>query len=88
MIIDSSAKFQVNELLMKLAQLADNRTDELVSMESIKESSSLDIEEIKEFVSYLSEAGYISVETIGGPYLYGHIAITEKGLDRIKKSAV
>lgn len=86
MIIDSSAKFQVNELLTTLAQLADNRTDELVSMESIKESSSLDIENIKEFVSYLSETGYVSVETIGGPYLYGHIAITEKGLDRLKKT--
>lgn len=87
MIIDSSAKFQVNELLSRLARLADNKTDELVSMESIKDSSTLDIEEIKEFVSYLNEAGYITVETIGGPYLYGHIAITEKGLERVKKAS-
>ena len=86
MIIDSTAKNQVNELLTTVARLADNKTDQLVAMEAVKEASSMDVEDIKEFISYLSEAGYISIETIGGPYLYGHLAITEKGLDRLKKA--
>lgn len=85
MIIDSSSKHLVNTFLTKLAELSDYETGKRVSLEQMSSALSMESGELKEFVSYLSETGYIMIETIGGTFLYGHISITSKGLDRLKK---
>ena len=36
-------------------------------------------------LEYLQELGYISIETIGGPLLYGHITITKTGLEKYRE---
>lgn len=43
----------------------------------------LDRTEIKNILEYLEELGYLELKTIGGPWLYGHVTITGKGLEKV-----
>jgi hypothetical protein len=38
--------------------------------------------EIKNILEYLDELGYLKIKTIGGPLLYGHVSITQEGLEK------
>ncbi len=42
----------------------------------------MDRTEIKNTLEYLEELGYLELKTIGGPWLYGHVSITKKGLKK------
>lgn len=55
----------------------------IISVEELNKSLNYDRVEIKNLFQYLSELNYIVIESIGGPYLYGAISLTEKGNSKI-----
>ena len=85
MIIGSEFSKKYHQFLKEIGELSDNDTSQQIPVQDINANLSLDRTEIKNVLEYLQELGYINIETIGGPLLYGHITITESGLEKYKK---
>ena len=85
MIIGSEFSKKYHQFLKEIGELSDNDTSQQIPVQDINSNLSLDRTEIKNVLEYLQELGYIKIETIGGPLLYGHITITESGLEKYKK---
>jgi len=85
MIIGSEFSKKYNQFLKEIGELSDNDTSQQIPVQDINSNLSLDRTEIKNVLEYLQELGYIKIETIGGPLLYGHITITKSGLEKYKK---
>ncbi|MFH5833619.1 hypothetical protein [Halalkalibaculum sp. DA384] len=82
MIIGSEFSDKSKLLLERIGQVAGGESGKKLSVQKINEELELDRTEIKNFLEYLQELGYVDIVTIGGPLLYGHIKITEKGLKK------
>jgi len=85
MIIGSEFSKKYHQFLKEIGDLSDNDTSQRIPVQDINANLSLDRTEIKNVLEYLQELGYISIETIGGPLLYGHITITESGLQKYQE---
>ena len=85
MIIGSEFSKKYHQFLKEIAQRSQNDTSRRIPVQDINADISLDRTEIKNVLEYLQELGYISIETIGGPLLYGHITITETGLQKYRE---
>ncbi len=85
MIIGSEFSKKYHQFLKEIGDLSDNDTSQRIPVQDINTNLSLDRTEIKNVLEYLQELGYISIETIGGPLLYGHITITESGLQKYQE---
>lgn len=85
MIIGSEFSKKYHQFLKVIGELSENDTSHQIPVRDINSSLSLDRTEIKNVLEYLQELGYINIETIGGPLLYGHITITETGLEKYKR---
>lgn len=82
MIIGSEFSDKSKLLLKQIGQIADGNSEKKMSVQTISKDLELDRTEIKNFLEYLQELGYIEIVTIGGPLLYGHIKITDEGLEK------
>ena len=82
MIIGSEFSQKYHQLLQKIGELSEGDTHQKISVQNINTSLKLDRTEIKSVLEYLQDLGYINIETIGGPLLYGHITITDVGLHK------
>ncbi|MGD8427262.1 MAG: hypothetical protein PVH63_06500 [Balneolaceae bacterium] len=82
MIIGSGFSKKYNHFLKEIGSLSQNDTSHKISVQEINENLKLDRTEIKNVLEYFQDLGYISIETIGGPLLYGHITITKSGLEK------
>lgn len=82
MIIGSGFSEKYKRFLKQVAELSDNDTDRKIPVKMINEVTALDRTEIKNILEYLEDLGYLKIKTIGGPWLYGHVSITEKGLEK------
>lgn len=51
-----------------------------VAVEDLVEELELDRTELKHLLEYLEGRNLVEIASIGGPFLYGHIQITEKGI--------
>lgn len=85
MMIGSKFSKKYHQFLQKIGDLSDGRTTQKISVKNINDQVRFDRIEIKNALEYLQELGFINIETIGGPLLYGHITITEAGLDKYNK---
>jgi len=85
MIIGSEFSKKYHRFLKEIAQRSENDTSHRIPVQNINTIISLDRTEIKNVLEYLQELGYISIETIGGPLLYGHITITKTGLEKYRE---
>jgi len=85
MLIGGDFNQKAKLFLIELAQLAGNEARKKVEVKTVNENLGFDRKEIKNILEYLENLEYIEVETIGGPFLYGHISLTEKGLHKAKK---
>ncbi|MDZ7694501.1 MAG: hypothetical protein U5K69_25825 [Balneolaceae bacterium] len=83
MIIGSDFSDKSKKVLLQIGKLSEGDADKKLSVQKVNEEIKLDRTEIKNFLEYLKELGYIKIITIGGPLLYGHIKITEQGLEKI-----
>ncbi len=85
MIIGSEFSKKYHKFLEEIGELSQHDTTRKISVQDINSSLNLDRTEFKNVLEYLRELGYINIETIGGPLLYGHITITEEGLDKYQE---
>lgn len=84
MIIGSEFSKKYHQFLKEIGSVSKNDTAHQIQVQDINANINLDRTEIKNVLEYLQELGYISIETIGGPLLYGHITITDVGLEKYK----
>lgn len=82
MIIGSKFSRKYHQLLIKIGELSLGKINKEISVKNLNSDLNMDRTEIKNALGYLEELGYIHVKTIGGPLLYGHITITESGLQK------
>jgi Mn-dependent DtxR family transcriptional regulator len=82
MIIGSKFSRKYHKLLIKIGELSGEKTNKEISVKHLNKDLNMDRTEIKNALEYLEELGYIHIKTIGGPLLYGHITITEAGLQK------
>lgn len=85
MIIGSEFSKKYHKFLIKIGKLSNNDPSQKIPVHKINEDLNLDRTEIKNVLEYLQELGFINIETIGGPLLYGHITITEEGLQKYQE---
>ncbi|SMO86752.1 hypothetical protein [Gracilimonas mengyeensis] len=84
MLIGKDFNDRAKELLSVLAEVSEGDIERKVSVEDLVNAAGFDRTEIKNLLGYLENKEYIRVATIGGPYLYGHIHITERGVYKSK----
>ena len=77
---ESSRKF-----LRELARLSEFKTGVKIEVAEVNEQMQFGRNQIKNTLEYLEGRGYLKVETIGGPLLYGHISLTENGLEKVRE---
>ncbi|TYP95039.1 hypothetical protein LX73_0334 [Fodinibius salinus] len=85
MIIGNKFSEKYHQFLIEIGKLANGDTSLKISVKDINTNLCLDRTEIKNLLEYLEELGYINIQTIGGPLLYGHISITESGLTKFRE---
>ena len=85
MIIGSEFSEKYHRFLKEIVALSDHDTSQRIPVQDINANLNLDRTEIKNVLEYLEELGYISIETIGGPLLYGHITVTKSGLEKYEE---
>jgi len=85
MIIGSEFSKKYHKFLIKIGKLSNDDPTHQIPVKKVNENLDLDRTEIKNVLEYLQELGFISIETIGGPLLYGHITITEEGLHKYRE---
>lgn len=82
MIIGDEFSKKYKRLLKEIGDLSKNDTTRRIPVQKINSRLKLDRTEIKNVLEYLAELNYINIETIGGPLLYGHITITDQGIEK------
>jgi Mn-dependent DtxR family transcriptional regulator len=82
MIIGSGFSEKNRRFLQEVARISDDNTLKKIPVKDINEAMELDRTEIKNILEYLEELGYLQIKTIGGPWLYGHVTITQEGLKK------
>ncbi|MDR9417397.1 hypothetical protein [Gracilimonas sp.] len=85
MLIGGDFNKRAKELLSLLAEKSESNPEVKVAVESLVEELELDRTELKNLLEYLEGKGLIEVASIGGPFLYGHVKITEKGIYKAAK---
>jgi len=85
MLIGSDFNHKAKLFLIELAQLAGHEAGKNVEVKAVNKNLGFDRKEIKNILEYLENLKLVEVGTIGGPLLYGHISLTEKGLYKSQK---
>lgn len=85
MLIGGDFNKKGKELLKKLFELSKGDVEIQISVEDLNEVFDHDRKEIRNLLEYLESTGCVKINTIGGPFLYGHISITPKGVYKASK---
>ena len=85
MLIGGNFNKKSRIFLQELAKLSKGEVGIKISVSDIMQSTQLDRAELKSVIEYLEALECISIETIGGAFLYGHISITKKGLEKANR---
>lgn len=79
MLIGSSFNKKLEHIITSAYKLMKNNGSERLSVEDLNKELLFDKTELKNYLEYLKDKDFISLPTIGGPYLYGHVELTSKG---------
>lgn len=72
--------------IMRMAHKRYHKTEKKrVSVDRINKKLAMSKSELRQALEILAEKGLLSLETIGGPWLYGHIKLTKKGVEYVQK---
>lgn len=74
-------------VLTELQRQGEDHGDVRICVEQVMLSLGLDRNVAKDALEFLSEKGLITLETMGGPYLYGHVRLTQTGHQHIAKGS-
>ena len=85
MLIGSDFNKKCEKILKAVAGEIDYREGEKVPVEMLARDLKMDRVEIRTLFQYMVDLDLIKVESIGGPTLYGHISLTQKGVLKAKK---
>lgn len=85
MLIGGDFNDRAKQLLAILSDMCDNDTEVKVPVEELVKELHSDRSELKNLLQYLEGRELISIASIGGPFLYGHIQITDKGIHKALK---
>ncbi|MEO1023828.1 MAG: hypothetical protein AAFW89_14890 [Bacteroidota bacterium] len=85
MLIGGDFNKKAKVLLSELSRLSEETVETKIAVSELVQLIQADRNEMRNLLEYLENKDCISVETIGGPYLYGHISITKKGLRKAVK---
>lgn len=85
MLIGGDFNKKGKKLLQKLLELSEGETEAQISVEALNKVFKHERKEIRNLLEYLESTGCVKINTIGGPFLYGHISITEKGIYKASK---
>lgn len=83
MLLGGDFNSKAKQVLILLADLSNNDPEKKVPAKNLVEQLQLDRSELKNLLEYLENRELISIATIGGPFLYGHIKITGKGITKV-----
>lgn len=84
MLIGNNFNKLCEKILLAAGEQSGYEAEKRISVKKLSEDLNLGRTEIRNTFQYLSGLGFISIETIGGPHLYGHISLTKKGLLKLK----
>jgi hypothetical protein len=84
MIIGNNFNKQCKALLEAAAVCKERSGAQIIAVEEINRTVRLDRGELRNYLEYLADKHFIRLESIGGPLLYGHISLTNKGLSKVK----
>lgn len=82
MIIGSKFSEKNQQYLKIVFQLSNQDTEYQIPVQEINQKLELDRTELKNVLEYLQDLDFIEIATIGGPLLYGHVTITQKGIEK------
>ena len=82
MMIGSDFSRKSERILQEVARLSGDKAGERVSVQELNTTLKMQRKEIKHALEYLEGLGYLELVSIGGPWLYGHVVLTDKGLQR------
>lgn len=82
MIIGSGFPEKYKKILACICRLAKGKSSPTISVKELNREFDLDRTEMKNVLEYLENLGFIRLNTIGGPLLYGHISATKKGMEK------
>lgn len=85
MIIGGDFNGKCEQLLLRAGELAGYEPDNPVSVVEINADLGFDRKEIRSYLEYLNDRGFIKLTSIGGPLLYGHLSLTRTGLSKIEE---
>ncbi len=80
MLIGGDFNSRAKQLLFKLVELSERDTGKRIPVEELSEVLEVDRTELKNLLEYLEGKELINITSIGGPFLYGHVKITKKGI--------
>ena len=84
MLIGKGFNKKCEQILIKAAEISDFETGYNISVEDLNKELDFGRKEIKYYFEYMSDQKLIELTTIGGPFLYGHITLTQKGIAKIR----
>jgi len=84
MLIGKGFNKKCEQILKEAAKIAENQSGYSISVEELNKELGFGRKEIRYYFEYMNDQNLIDLTTIGGPFLYGHITLTEKGIAKIK----
>lgn len=83
MLIGSDFNKRCEKILLAAGREAEFKAGKKVSVEKLARKLNMDRVEIRNLFRYMTDLKFIEIVSIGGPVLYGHISLTEKGIGKI-----
>lgn len=84
MLIGKGFNKKCEKILRETAEISNYESGQDISVEEINKDLGFGRKEIRYYFEYMSDQNLIELTTIGGPFLYGHISLTQKGIAKIK----
>lgn len=85
MLIGSSFNKKLELIIATSYKLLSEESIDRIPVERLNRELTFDKTELKNYLEYLSEKGFLTLPTIGGPLLYGHLELTPKGLRKARE---
>lgn len=84
MLIGKGFNKKCEQILREAAEISEYESGQTISVEELNEDLGFGRKEIRYYFEYMNDQKLIELATIGGPFLYGHISLTDKGIDKIR----
>jgi hypothetical protein len=84
MIIGQNSNNELYQVLLTVAQLVDDQVDTRLSINELREHCSVDDDELKHILGFLTRREWIRADRIGGDFLYDEISLTSSGKDKAR----